>query len=246
MKLPMTATGNSHHPLYRVYLCSVVPLGLAVFLFSLYRVFQHQLGYEWMVLASLTLLTSSFTLKIPGTISKVSVSEILIVTNLLLFGPAVGCITAALDGLLISIRCTTRSRRLQFALFNMAILGLSAFGAGEIFRLAAGRPFLYRAQATTLGEILVPLAFLGFVYYVINTVGVAAVIGLERRQRIYQVWRANFLWLSTNYAMVAITAGFLVLATPAITPAVVATILAILVSSYFACRNYLARAVQHS
>jgi len=197
-------------------LCSVVPLGLAVFLYSLYSVWQHKLGYEWIILASLTLLTSSFTLKIPGTISKVSVAEILIVTNLLLF-----------------------------ALFNMAILGLSAFGAGEIFRFASGRPFLYRAQGATLGEILVPLAFLGFVYYLINTVGVAAVIGLERRQRIYQVWRENFLWLSTNYAMAAITGGFLVLATPSITPAVVATVLAILMSSYFACKNYLAKAVQH-
>lgn len=242
MRLQTTSTEKSRHPLYRMFLCSVVLLGLGVYAFSLYRVFQNHLGYEWIILASLTLLTASFTLKIPGTISKISVAEIFIVINLLLFGPAVGCITAGLDGLLGSIRCKTRSRRLQFMLFNMAVMGLSAFGAGEAFTLVARRPLLFRAEGATLEEILVPLACLALVYYLINTLAVAAVIGLDSQQSIYQVWRKNFLWLSPNFAMAAITAGLLVLATPSITPAVVATILAILVSSYFTCRNYLLKA----
>lgn len=230
-----------HHPLYSVYRFAIVALGLGAILFSGYRIFQQTMGLQWLVLASLALLTGSFTIRIPGINSKISVAETFIITNLLLFGPAIGCITAALDGLLGSLRCKTAARRRQCLLFNTAVMALSAFAGGEVFYAMIGRSQPYGTAMTAIDQMLLPLAALALVYYLVNTLAVAAMVGLDSRQNIYSIWRRNFLWLSANYVTAAVTAGLLVLNARSITPAVLVTVLAIIVSSYVICTNYTGR-----
>ena len=125
-------------------------------------------------------------------------------------------------------------------LFNMSVMGISALGAGGVFTLTHGRAFLFQA-GITLEDVLVPLASMAVVYYLINTIAVAVIVGLERGQSIYRVWRDNFFWLAANYLTAAVVAGLLALHAKAVTPAILWVVLAILVSSYFVCRNYVYR-----
>ena len=236
-----TGSESTSHPMFKPYLIAIVILGLAAVVFSCQEVLRVSMGPQWIFLASLSLLTGTFTIKVPGTKIKISVAETFILTNLLLFGPAIGCLTAAIDGLLASIRCKSGSRRFQCMLFNMSVMGLSALGAGGVFTLTGGRAFLFQGDGITLEDALLPLASMAVVYYLINTIAVAVIVGLERGQSIYRVWRDNFFWLAANYLTAAVVAGLLALHAKAVTPAILWVVLAILVSSYFVCRNYVYR-----
>jgi hypothetical protein len=226
---------------YRVYLYSVVLAGLGLLCWCSYQLSHQGPGYGWIVLASLTAVTGSLAIKIPGANSRVSVGEVLIITSLLLFGPAAGCVTAGLDGLFGSLRCKTRSRRLRFLMFNTAVMGVSAFVAGQAFAATVrGRSFR-NSDTLTLDETLLPLLVLVAVYYLLNTLGVAAVLGLEKQKKILDVWRRNYLWLPGNYATAGLVALLLVLNGKHVTVAVVGSILTALSASYLVCRSYLGK-----
>jgi hypothetical protein len=232
---------ESPHPMYRYYLCLVILAGLAATAYCGFQAFRQDLGYGWIILASLTALTGPFTIKIPGANSKISVAETFIITNLLLFGPAIGCITAGLDGLVGSLRCKTKSRRPQYALFNIAVMALSAFISGETYALFGGKPMVHLGRLLSLDHVWVPLGCLVLVYYLINTAAVAVIIGLERRQNIVRVWHKNFLWLGANYLTAGTTAGLLSLVVREVTPATIAVILTMLASSYMFCSSHFSR-----
>ena len=90
---------STPRPTFKLYLYAIVILGLAAVVFSCQEVLRVRMGLQWIFLASLSLLTGTFAIKVPETRIKISVAETFILTNLLLFGPAIGCLTAAIDGL---------------------------------------------------------------------------------------------------------------------------------------------------
>ena len=233
-----TEMSAQHQRIFTLYRLTIVGLGFGATIFSGYRIVHESLGWQWMALASLALLTGSCTIRIPGIRSKISVGETFIITNLLMFGPAAGCITGALDGLLGSRRCKKAANRGQCLMFNMAVMALSAFAGGEVFYALLGKPAVTGATLASMEEMLFPLGALALVYFMVNTGAVAAVLGLSSRQNIFQIWKQNFLWLAANYVTAAITAGLLALRARAVTPAMMATILAAVACSYFICANY--------
>ena len=87
----------------RVYLATVIVAGLSVVLHSLYSLYSRPVGYGWFVLAGLTLLSGSFTVKVPTIPARLSVSEAFVFAAVLLFGPAAATMVVALDSLVISL-----------------------------------------------------------------------------------------------------------------------------------------------
>src|SRR5690348_12534891 len=88
----------------RAYVIGVSAIGLIVAVYSLVQLFVLHVELQWLFLAALTLLTGTFTVKIPGIQARLSVSDTFVFTSVLLFGPAAGTITALLDALIISLR----------------------------------------------------------------------------------------------------------------------------------------------
>src|SRR5690349_5820087 len=86
----------------RVFLGSVIIFGLTVILTSVYELHTEPLGYQWYMLATLTLISGSATVKLPSVPASISVSETFVFASVLLFGSAAGTVTVALDGLVIS------------------------------------------------------------------------------------------------------------------------------------------------
>src|SRR4030095_916924 len=95
----------------RLYLTTVIIAGLVVVLHSLYSLYLHPVGYEWFILAGLTLLSGSFTVKVPTIPARLSVSETFVFAAVLLFGPAAATTLVALDSLIISLWIFRKSRR---------------------------------------------------------------------------------------------------------------------------------------
>lgn len=85
---------------YSIYFYSVLLCGLCTLLLAAYQLFGDHVSYQWLILASLAVLAGHFTVSLPRVKSRISVADIFIFANIILFGPAVGSLTAALEGVL--------------------------------------------------------------------------------------------------------------------------------------------------
>src|SRR5204863_7076174 len=122
------------------YLAGVIGAGLFVVLNSLYSLYKSPVGYEWFVLAGLTLLSGSFTVKVPTIPARLSVSETFVFAAVLLFGPAAATMVVALDSLVISLWIFRKSRRAERVLFNLAAPAVAVWIAGNAFYALAAVP----------------------------------------------------------------------------------------------------------
>ena len=90
-------------PSAQVFLGVVVVAGFLAIGHSVYALSATPVTSQWFVLAALTLLSGSITIKLPGIDALISVSETFVFTSVLLFGTAAGTLTVTLDGLIISL-----------------------------------------------------------------------------------------------------------------------------------------------
>ena len=230
---------GSPHSAYGPYLYAVIGLGVAAVASSAIRLQHLDIGYQWLILASLTVLTSTYCIKIPAINSKISIGDTLYFTNVLLFGTAAGVITAALDGLAGSIRARTRSRRLQYTLFNMAAMACSAHVAGSLFFYLAPPGLVSREQNPGFADMLLPLGVLAFTHYLVNSGSVAIIVALEKRKNVLGIWKESFLWTSITYFAGAAAAGFIAITIGAVTPQVLGVAVPVLLAVYFTYKTYL-------
>ena len=179
---------------YSAYLYGIIGLGIAAIASSAFQLLTSSIGYQWLILASLTVFASMQSIKIPATNSKISIGDTLFFTNLILFGTPAGVITAAFEGITGSIRARTRNRRIQYSLFNMATMAGSAYIAGSVFfRLMRSGP-LFREPDIQFSNMLIPLGALAFTHYFANSGSVAIIVALEKRKNAYLIWKDSFLW----------------------------------------------------
>ena len=105
---PNAAKDLARHPLYITYFGMIVTVGAAVLIYSIYRTLTGNTGLSWMVFALFTMITAMFSLRMPKTDIRISVPDVFIFTSILLFGPAIGVVTAAVEGLTGSLRAKTK------------------------------------------------------------------------------------------------------------------------------------------
>jgi diguanylate cyclase (GGDEF)-like protein len=235
---------DSPHPAYAPYLYSIIALGIASLAFSIYKLPSSGIGYQWIILASLTIITSAYNVKIPAINSDISVSDTLFFTNIILFGIYAGIITAAVDALAGSLRARIRTHRLQHALFNMAAMACSAYAAGTLFfRMAQTGPLCHEPHVY-VANLLLPLAVLGFTHYIVNSGSVAVIVALEKRRNIFLIWKESFLWTSITYFAGAAAAGFITITIGATTPRILGVTVPVLVAIYFTNKTYLEKVKQ--
>src|SRR3954453_14103804 len=121
----VSRTGFS--PAGKVYLWSVIAAGIGVVIGSIYWMYLQPIGNQWFILAALTLISGSATVKLPSTYASISISETFTFTAVLLYGPEAGALIVALDGLVGSFWLSRRHREVHRALFNMSAPALSAW-----------------------------------------------------------------------------------------------------------------------
>ena len=224
----------------RVYVISVSAIGLLIAGQSLLQLHTQQVSYEWLTLAALTLLTGTFTVRIPGIPARLSVSDTFVFASALLFGPVAGTITALLDALIISLRLRHHTREPFRVIFNVSVASLSTWVAAHLFFLSSAI-LPYSVQYTPLGEVLFPLLLFTLVYFLLNSWLVTFALALERSQSPLPIWRHNFLWLSVNYFGGASVAGLLVAYTRGIDLTTLGVIVPLLCISYLTFKTSLGR-----
>jgi hypothetical protein len=181
----------------RYYVGGVVAVGIVIVLHSLYRVSIESIGPQWFVLAGLTLLSGSYTIRIPTIPARLSVSETFVFAAAILFGPSAATIIVVLDSLVISFWQGNWSRRFSRVLFNMAAPAVAIWCATHVFFAIAEISPLYQAPRPIL-SLAMPLLVLALVYFLLNSWLIAGAVGFEKHVSPFVVWRDNFLWLSLN------------------------------------------------
>jgi len=193
----------------RVYIGVLVGTGTFAVGQSAYDLALNPPDPTWLVLAGLTLLTGSFSIKLPSISARISVSEAFVFAATLLFGPAAATIVVTLDAIILTFYSRRVDRSGVRALFNVCAAATSIWIASHIFhQLLPTTP-----ASPRLNEILLPVAVLASSYFAINSSFVAIAVSLERNLSPLQVWKNNFAWVGLNYlggasvAMLLVTYG---------------------------------------
>ena len=86
-----------------VYTTAVILAGAAVLTHSAWSLSTHPVSRTWIALLVLTVASGLATLRVPGMPISFSISDIFSIGSALAFGPSAGAVTAAVDGLVLSV-----------------------------------------------------------------------------------------------------------------------------------------------
>src|SRR5436190_3183428 len=224
----------------QVYIWVVIVAGTLIIGDSLYEMYRVPVGYQWFLLAALTLISGSTTVRLPSSIASITISETFVFTAVLLYGPSAGTLIVALDGLVISFWIAKRHREVHRALFNMSAPAISLWCSAQLFfYLANVRPL--SEEAPSLERILYPLIVFALVHFTLNSWLITFIFALEKRINPFKVWPSSFLWLSLNYFCGASVAVMLVVYNRQIDLVYVGVIVPLLLLIYYTFKTSWAR-----
>ena len=222
------------------YVGTVIGAGTIIVADSLRQMLLVPPGAEWVILAALTLLTGSFTVRVPSLPAKISVSETFVFTSVLLFGPAAGTITVVLDTLVISFWMKPASRSTLRVLFNATAPAVAIRAASEAFFLLAGiEPGAIARESVS--QVIAPTFAFALLYFLINTGLVAGALAVERGESPIRIWLNSFPSVSLTYFAGASIALLLVAYTDKIDFRALSIIVPLLVVSYLTFRTSMGR-----
>jgi len=224
-----------------LYVCAVILAGTMAMLAALHDLYRDPVDWRWFILAGLTLLSGSITVKVPSIPATISVSETFVFTAVMLFGASAGTLTVALDGFVISLWLQRKKLEPYKAVFNVFALAFSLSCSAHLYFLLAGTPPLSEAPDTSIRQLFSPLAVFALSYFLLNSFLVAAAIALESRGSIFRVWRDNFSFFSVNFFFGASVAALLLAYTREIDLVAVGIIVPLLIISYLTYKSSMGR-----
>ena len=237
----MPTSFGALRPKARAYILLVVLSGALAIGHSIFELVNDPIGYRWIILAALTLLTGSFNVKVPSINAYISVSEAFVFASILLFGTPAGTATVMIECMVILLWMKKENRLAHRMLFNMAAPSLAVWVAGTAFYALSGiQP--YSQQFTPLPALFLPLLAFTALYFLVNSWLVAIAVGLETHVPPARIWYKNFAWLSVNYFSGASLAALIVTYTKQLDISNLAVIVPLLVVSYLTFRTAMGRA----
>src|SRR5262249_15117978 len=120
-------------PKARTYVAVVIAAGSAALIHSLWRIYAQPIRYEWLLLAALTLLSGSFTIRVPQVPSYISVSETFVILSVLRYGTAPATVIVAVEALVISLWLLRNPLIAYRVFFNMAAGAASIWLPSQVF-----------------------------------------------------------------------------------------------------------------
>ena len=191
-------------PRGRWYITFVIALGALTFGLLVPRAtFTPIIPLVFLVL--LSSLTSTFKVQLPiASGSNMSVSYVVDIAALLLYGPHATMIVGAISGW-SQTTLNSRTRNPAFrTLFNMALLVLTVQAAGQVYGLLGGTP------NGDVRSLIVPLAGMALTYFFVNTIPIAVAIALTTNQSAWRIWKTDFASSAPSYLLGAVAAAVVI------------------------------------
>src|SRR5687767_13732072 len=173
-----------------VYITAVVALGGWLLGRAVHELIAHPPGTTWLALLALATFASSFKVKLPSLPAQLSASEAFVCSTVLLFGPAAGAVTVAVDALVITFWMEDRQKSISKVLFNATapVVAITA-GASVFFRTFSLD--VHGVRGAEISSIAGPALLMCVTYFVCNAVLVASVIAIHRGSVALRQWRRN-------------------------------------------------------
>ena len=194
------------HPLAgRIYVFAMIALG-AVLMASAVSSWQLARPGLFAVLLVMSVISSSLKVEMPLGVgsSCISLSYAVDFTALLLLGPAPTMLIAVASGWSQSTFRMSVPNPAYKTLFSMATLAVSVAAASATY---AGLGGTYGALSS---PPLQPMMAAALVYFLVNSLAVAAAFALSSGRGVLRVWHDSFLWTISSYVVGAIAAGIAV------------------------------------
>jgi putative nucleotidyltransferase with HDIG domain len=223
----------------RLYFFGVIAVGLAITSIAAHELYITPPSSQWLVLAALTLLTGSFTIRVTKLSIRISVSDAFVFASVLLFGTAVATVIVAIDSLVATMFMRRENRSIFRSLFNVSVASGSIWIAATTFYALTGP--LPGPGVFVLTKYLGPLLLLAGLYFLVNSWLIAIALGFEQRAKVVALWWQHFPWFSLNYFGGVSAAALLVSYTRSVDIGAVSVILPLLVISYLTYRTSLDR-----
>jgi putative nucleotidyltransferase with HDIG domain len=223
------------------YVRGVILLGAGLAVYSLLALARSPIDSKWWFFLALTVASSWATLRVPGMPISFSIADTFIFASALVFGPAAGAITAALDGVVLSFRMASSLRSFTRVAFNASAPAIAIWVAASAYGALVGDDPRITGTLTALWLLLALMVF-GILAFCLNTGIVAVAVGLERKVAIVAVWRQHFSALWLNYFGGAFGAMLLTLLTRVYTLDVIILLIPLPIILYTALRHAVGRA----
>ena len=204
----MTSDNSRLTLIRRSYVAAVVCVGVGVVVHSLGVVSAQTVDIGWVCLALLTLISGSFTVRIPGATSTISVSETFVIIAAVRYGPGPAALLVALEGLIVSLWILKNSKEVYRVFFNMATGGVSVWLSAHLFFALTPQPLVLDNPASVV-QVIPALFLFASIYFLTNSWLIAIAIGLDTGRSVIGVWRNSFVLLSLNYVSGASLAALL-------------------------------------
>lgn len=230
------ASGNKRN----IYLGAVCSAGALVLTKALWDTVASPPGLEWLTLAALTLITGSFTVRVPSSSARLSVSETFVIASGLLFGPSVGTLTVVLDSLAMSFWLRKSRRSTTRVAFNAAAPAVAYWSAGTLF-FALANIGPGQIQHRPLSTLVFPLFVFAATYFFTNTGLIAVAVANEKHLPASAVWIEHFPAFGINYFVGSSVAVLLVTYAPRIDLTLLSVIVPLLLVSYATFRSSIGR-----
>lgn len=189
------------HPLFRIYYFCVVFIGtaIAIKVFPTARVDSWIPVFWWLGFATVAELSP---IMLPGSRAYITVSSALDYAAIVVFGPVVAAMMAAVSSVLTSLVFSRQAP--HKVLFNVCLFVVTIMAAGFVFKIAGGR------DASTIGELVMPLAAAGVTYFLIDTFGVSLIVALHERGNAWRIWQSTYLWTTLTHLVGFVPLGAII------------------------------------
>ncbi len=218
-----------------VFVLLIIAMGLPLIFYSLFQSLAQQPGWKWLALVGLTIVANLFSVRIPlmrakGSSLTIGLGEFFIFVAMLVYGPAVAVVVSVAEGL-VSVQ--GRASRLYKKLFNLAQVALVAGITALVFYQLRGVPA--PLDTTQLGiDLGLQVLACALLYFLLNTLIVAAAVALTSGKPLVEVWKGDFLWISPNNFVHAGTALAVFLSSQTLNWSLTLAILPLILGVYYA------------
>jgi diguanylate cyclase (GGDEF)-like protein/putative nucleotidyltransferase with HDIG domain len=162
---------------------------------------------ELILLMAVTVGAGLCPIRIPGTQSFITPSDVFVFLGAIFFGPAAATLVAVTDSLATSWR---KSKRWTSRVGGPALMAIAISVAAGIFQYSLH--WLKDSGFFSSGTLQVALLLFAIIYFLLNSLLTATHQALKRRVSLFSLWWSNYFWTSLTYLASASAAGLIYLA----------------------------------
>ena len=183
---------NKENKLFRAYTMLITFIGLAVCVFSFFYLRFDKFGWEFFVIATITLgIGSRISVGIKYSRASISVSDVFTFLIFLLYGTFPAVILSAVEAYFSSSRHTVKR---SFRFFNSGVIAISFFISFQTTEFMWGSIENLSKQGITTQIMLSSLTAVSC-HYIINAFLIVCSSALRFKQSFYQIWKEHYIWM---------------------------------------------------